>query len=125
MSSWQTEDLKAFAASDDLHVSPFREDGTTYGTPTWIWSVVVVGDALYVRAYNGTASRWYSAAMQQGGGRIRIAGADHEVTFTAADSSVNDDVDAAYRRKYGSSPYLGPMVSPRAQAATVIITPSE
>lgn len=38
--------------SDDLHISPFREDGKTYGTPTWIWSVVVDG-GLYVRAYNG------------------------------------------------------------------------
>jgi hypothetical protein len=36
------------AESDDLHISPFRDDGVTYGTPTWILSVVVrprsVGD---------------------------------------------------------------------------------
>lgn len=121
MSSWQPEDLETFAASDDLHVSPFRENGT-YGTPTWIWSVVV-GDGLYVRAYNGTASRWYSAAMRQGAGRVRIAGEDHEVAFAAADPSVQDDVDEAYRRKYGSSSYLAPMVSGRAQDATVVITP--
>jgi hypothetical protein len=41
MSSWQKEELKKIADTDDLHISPFREDGTTYGTPTWIWSVVV------------------------------------------------------------------------------------
>lgn len=29
--------------------TPFREDGKTYGKPTWMWAVVVDGD-LYVRA---------------------------------------------------------------------------
>ncbi len=38
--------------ADDLHIAPFREDGVTPGTPTWIWSVAVGGD-LYVRGYNG------------------------------------------------------------------------
>jgi hypothetical protein len=55
MSDWSKDDLDKIAASDDLHVAPFREDGKTCGTPTWIWSVVVDG-ALYVRAYNGKAS---------------------------------------------------------------------
>jgi hypothetical protein len=37
----------------------------TYGTPTWIWSVVVDG-ALYVRPYNGPDSRWYQARSGRG-----------------------------------------------------------
>ena len=41
MSSWNEDELKEIGETDDLHISPFREDGTTYGTPTWIWSVVV------------------------------------------------------------------------------------
>ncbi|WP_353063901.1 DUF2255 family protein [Tunturiibacter psychrotolerans] len=36
----------------------------TYGTPTWIWSVFV-DENLYVRAYNGTGSRWYNAALSR------------------------------------------------------------
>ena len=40
---WDDDTLTAIADTDDLHVAPFREDGTTYGTPTWIWSVVVAG----------------------------------------------------------------------------------
>ena len=47
---WPTNELESIARTDDLHISPFREDGKTYGTPTWIWSVVVDGD-LYVRGY--------------------------------------------------------------------------
>jgi hypothetical protein len=36
MSSWTKDELKKLAATDDLQISPFREDGMTYGTPTWI-----------------------------------------------------------------------------------------
>jgi hypothetical protein len=52
MSHWNPEELSRIAESDDLHVSPFREDGTTYGTPTWIWSVVV--DDAYREKYGGS-----------------------------------------------------------------------
>ena len=62
MTAWPQEELQRIAEADDLHIAPFREDGTTYGTPTWIWSVAVDGD-LYVRAYNGQVSRWYRAAL--------------------------------------------------------------
>ena len=70
---WATDELRKIAETDDLHISRFREDGVTYGTPTWIWSVVV-DDALYVRGYNGQQSRWYQAAIRQKAGRIRAAG---------------------------------------------------
>jgi len=62
-----------------VHISPFREDGVTYGTPTWIWSVVV--DGLYVRGDNGQQSRWYQAAIHQKAGRIGAAGMTKEVVF--------------------------------------------
>jgi hypothetical protein len=124
MSSWRKDELKKIADTDDLHISPFREDGMTYGTPTWIWSVVV-DDSLYVRAYNGTASRWYKAAMQQKRGRITAAGMTKDVTFEPVDDSINDRIDDAYRAKYKTSPYLQPMSSKRIRSATVKIEPIE
>lgn len=124
MSVWTTNELKKIADTDDLHVSPLREDGSTYGTPTWIWSVVV-DDSLYVRAYNGTASRWYKAAMQQKRGRITAAGITQDVTFEPVHDSMNDRVDDAYRTKYKASPYLPPMISQRGRSATVKIKPSK
>jgi len=39
MITWPKEKLRKIAEADDLHISPFGEDGVTYGTPTWIWSV--------------------------------------------------------------------------------------
>ena len=124
MSSWRKAELKKLADTDDLHISPFREEGMTYGTPTWIWSVVV-DDSLYVRAYRGTASRWYKAAMQQKRGRITAAGITKDVTFEALDGTINDRIDNAYRAKYKTSPYLQPMISTRSRSATVKIEPIE
>ena len=119
---WPPKELQKIAATDDLHISPFREDGVTYGTPTWIWSVVVDGE-LYVRAYNGSRSRWYQAAMRQKAGRIRAAGMTKEVVFEPVDGAINDRIDDAYRAKYRGSPYLSPMVGARARAATVRVRP--
>lgn len=115
--------LERFDGADDLHVSPFREDGATYGTPTWIWNVLVDG-RLFVRAYNGPRSRWYRAAMNQGAGRIRLADETLEVTFAAAPAELADHIDAAYREKYAGSPYLAPMLASGPRTAAVEISPA-
>ncbi|MCA9418734.1 MAG: DUF2255 family protein [Candidatus Omnitrophica bacterium] len=120
--TWSENELKKIAEADDLHISPFREDGVTYGTPTWIWSVAV-DDGLYVRAYNGHNSRWYQSALQQKAGRITAAGLTKEVTFEPVGGPINDHIDDAYRKKYQGSPYLDPMIGQRARAATVRVVP--
>ena len=122
MSEWIKEELGKIANSDDLHISPFRDDGKTYGTPTWIWSVVV-GDELFVRAYNGNNSSWYQAALKQKAGRISAAGMTKEVTFESVDGQINDLIDDAYRIKYNGSPYLSPMIGKRGRSATVKVVP--
>jgi|SRR5579872_4079218 len=124
MTTWPNDELRRIAETDDLHISPFREDGVTYGTLTWIWSVTV-NDALYVRAYNGQDSRWYQAAMRQKAGRIAAAGMTKEVTFEPVDGAINDRIDDAYRAKYRGSPYLGPMIGAGARSTTVKVMPRE
>jgi hypothetical protein len=120
ITTWSKEELRRIAEADDLHISPFREDGVTYGTPTWIWSVAVES-VLYVRAYNGLKSRWYQAAVRQKAGRIIAAGMTKEVTFEAVDGPINDRIDDAYRAKYHDSPYLSPMIGARARAGQALI----
>lgn len=111
MSSWPKDELHKIAAADDLHIAPFRDDGKTYGTPTWIWSVAVDSD-LYVRAYNGKNSRWYRAALKQKCGRIIAAGMTKEVIFELVDEKADPQlstlIDEAYKTKYKGSPYLEP-----------------
>jgi hypothetical protein len=118
--AWPPNELRKIAEMDDLHTSPFRDDGITYGTPTWIWSVVV-DDGLYVRAYNGTKSRWYHAAMEQRAGRIAAAGMTKDVLFEPVHGPINDRIDDAYRTKYHDSPYLQHMIGTGARSATVRI----
>lgn len=118
--TWSKDELREIAAADDLHVSPFRPDGKTYGTPTWIWSVVV-DDALYARAYNGRQSRWYQAALAQKAGRITAAGMTKDVIFELIAGAINDRIDEAYRSKYRTSAYLDAMIGERARSATVRI----
>lgn len=123
MTEWTSDELKAIASTDDFHVAPFRADGVTLGTPTWIWSVVVDG-SVYVRAYNGTASRWYGSAASQRAGRITAGGVEKDVSFTPTrDEDLDTRVDAAYEAKYGGSPYLPPMLTDKVRAATVRVDP--
>jgi hypothetical protein len=124
MAAWAKVELTKIARGDDLHISPFREDGKTYGTPKWVWSVVV-DDALYVRAYNGQKSRWYQAAVRQKAGRIIAAGITKEVAFEPVDGKINDRIDDAYRAKYKGSEYLSPMIGARARCATIKVMPRE
>jgi hypothetical protein len=124
MTPWSKDELRKIAEADDLHIAPFRQDGRTYGTPTWIWSVVV-DDALYVRAYNGPNSRWHQSAVLQKSGRITVAGMTKEVTFEPVNGPINDLIDDAYRAKYKGSPYLSRMIGARARFATVKVAPRE
>ncbi|KRL66856.1 hypothetical protein FC27_GL000302 [Companilactobacillus versmoldensis DSM 14857 = KCTC 3814] len=121
--TWTEEQLKDFSKADDFKVSPFYDDGKTYGTPTWIWSVVVDGN-LFIRAYNGQNSRWYNSAITQKAGRIFLAGENHEVTFKKLeDTSMTEKIDQGYKDKYKDSPYLPPMLAEGPQSATVEVSP--
>ncbi len=112
------QEIEEIAAKDDFHIAPYREDGETYGTPTWIWSVSVDG-RLYVRAYNGTDSRWYQSALEQKAGKIEAAGMEKQVEFEPVSGDINEKIDKAYKEKYGSSSYLSSMISERAKKATI------
>lgn len=116
-------ELAEINAADDLKIALFRADGITYGTPTWIWAVLVDGE-LYVRAYNGKNGRWYQSAIQQKSGRIYAAGYTKDVVFEpVTDENLNAKIDEAYKVKYSNSPYLAPMISQRTKEATVRIMP--
>lgn len=116
------EEIALISSKDDLHIAPFREDGKTYGTPTWIWNVEVDGK-LFVRAYNGTKSSWYQAAVRERAGKIEAAGMVKKVRFQPISGDINDRIDDAYRAKYSGSRYLKSMISERTRAATVQILP--
>ena len=121
--AWTTEQLKSFAKADDFQVSPFYDDGKTYGTPTWIWSVVT-DERLFIRAWNGQNSHWYNSAIKQKAGRIFLDGSNHEVIFKKLnDDKVNALVDQGYEEKYQGSAYLPPMIAKGPRSSTVEVIP--
>ena len=124
MNLWSKIELHKIAEADDLHISPLREDGKTYGTSTWIWSVAV-GDRPLRAPLQRKGLSMVSAALREKAGRITAVGMTKEVAFEPADGARNELVDDAYRSKYGGSPYLKPMISARTRAATVKVIPKE
>ncbi|MDG2957943.1 DUF2255 family protein [Exercitatus varius] len=121
--TWQPTILQAIDQADDLKIAPYRADGKTTGTPTWIWEVAVDG-RLFVRAYSGKHSSWYQAALAQQAGIIQAAGQVFEVRFAPInDTALNDKIDQAYREKYASSRYMAHMIASGSRAATVEIIP--
>jgi len=103
-------------------VAPLREDGTTCGTPTQTWALVVDG-RVYVRAANGRKSRWYQAAVTQDAGRVRVAGMFDDVTFEPAGTEDEAEIDAAYEAKYPSSSAVPIMPGAGPKSASVRISP--
>ena len=122
MTAWTTDQLTKIEENDDLFVSPFREDGTTYGTPTQTWALVVDGN-VYVRAANGQKSRWYQAAITQNAGRVRVSDVFYDVTFEPADTQNEAAIDAAYERKYPGSSAVPIMQGAGPKSACVRISP--
>lgn len=118
---WHSETLQQINQADDLKIAPFRPDMKTTGTPTWIWEVVV-NNRLFVRAYFGTASRWYQAAMKQKAGKIHAIDKVFDVQFEPIkDEALNQKIDEAYRAKYHLSPYMNHMIASASRAATMEI----
>ncbi len=122
MADWSADQLKAIAENDDLFVSPLREDGVTYGTPTQTWALVVGGN-VYVRAASGQESRWYQAAVARPAGRVRVAGQYYDVVFEPAGDDDADAIDAAYEAKYPGSPAVPIMQGAGPKSASVRISP--
>lgn len=123
MMPWTQEELGKIGAAEELEIAPQRRDGSLR-KPVPIW-VVRVGDNLYVRSYRGSDGAWYRAAVAQHAGRIRAGGVEKEVAFVAeTDPGVNDQVDGAYRAKYGRYPqYVSPMLTPAVRATTIKLAP--
>jgi hypothetical protein len=99
ITSWTSEELSRIEAAQELEIASLRHDGT-FRKPVPIW-VVRVGDDIYVRAAYGPGSRWHRVARTSRAGRIRAGGVEKDVSVDDVDGAVNDQVDAAYRDKYG------------------------
>jgi len=123
MSTWTSDEIRRVGEAEELRISTLRRDNTLR-KPVVIW-VVRVGDELYVRSYQGRSGSWFRAAQANRQGHIRAGGIEKEVTFVdEPNSGINDQIDAAYRTKYGRYPqYVAPMVTAEVRATTIKLVP--
>jgi hypothetical protein len=122
MSEWKADELDSIGRASELEVAALREDGTLRD-PVTIW-VVRVGDDLFVRSVRGSAGSWYRGSQQRHEGRIEAGGVERDVGFTEADHGLEDEIDAAYKEKYGyPSSAVDHITSPEARATTLRLVP--
>ncbi|HSG16807.1 MAG TPA: DUF2255 family protein [Anaerolineae bacterium] len=123
MTTWTSNELSKIGTADELEIAPRRRAGTLR-QPVTIW-VVRVGDDLYVRSYKGHGGAWFRAVQVRHEGRVWAGGVEKDVTFAAeADPDINNQIDAAYRTKYGRYPqYVAPMVTAEARSTTLKLVP--
>ena len=121
--TWNPDELRAIGDAEELDISSTRADGTLRPFVT-IWHVAV-GGSLYVRSAYGPENGWFRRAAASGSGRVRSAGIERDVEFSAPSDIPHEQLDAAYRRKYADQPpqYVAPVVGPVAAGATLRVDP--
>jgi hypothetical protein len=88
--------------------------------------VVRIGDSLYVRAVKGRTGPWFRGTQKRHEGRIRSGEVEKYVLFVdETDPKVNEQIDAAYREKYGRylKEYVDACLTLAARAATIKLEP--
>ncbi len=123
MSAWTNDELDKAGSAEELQLASLRGNGTLR-RPVTIW-VVRHGDGLYIRSVRGPTSKWFRGVQDRHEGHISAGGVDKEVAFVETDD-VDDEVDVAYRSKYGGrypADNVDPMVSPEVRDTTLKLGP--
>lgn len=122
-SAWTNEELVKVGNAEELEIASVRSNGTMRN-PVTIW-VVRLDDYLYVRSVNGRTGAWFRGIQAHHEGHIQAGGVDKDVAFVEEiDPNINDQIDAAYRKKYRHYPTsVNHIVSPVARSATIKLVP--
>jgi len=123
MTAWPSDELEKIATADELQLASARPDGRLR-KPVTIW-VVRLGDDIYVRSVNGRTSHWFRGVEDRHEGHIHAGGVDKDVRFVDAGDDLNDEIETAYRTKYGhyDASVVDPLFTPGAKAATLELVP--
>jgi hypothetical protein len=122
MTTWNPTELGAIGAAGEIEISSLREDGSLT-KPVTIWAVRV-GEELYVRSVRGDAGGWYRAAERRHEGRIEADATARDVAYEDAAHHLDEEIDAAYKEKYGyPSSSVDSITTDAAKATTTRVVP--
>ena len=121
MAAWIEDELIAVSDAEELEIASVGSDGSLRKSRT-IW-VVSLADDLFVRSVNGPDSAWFRGVQDRHDGRISAGGVERDVQLEDADHDLDDQIDAAYRDKYGrySENTLSRITSLEARSTTLRI----
>ena len=126
MTTWTSDELTTIGGAEEVQIASLRRDGTRTN-PVTIW-VVRNGDDLYVRSVNGRIGAWFRGTQTRHEGWIWAGSVQKDVTFVEeAASTINDQIDAAYRSKYRryAVNIISSVVSLEARSATIKLAPRD
>lgn len=125
MTGWNNQELDTLGSAHEWRIAPMRSDGSLR-KPVIVWAVRV-GDDAYLRSVNGPSAAWFRGVQARHQGRINAGSLDRDVEFVDVDAQaqggIHDDIDAAYRDKYGYSSAADHIVSAQARSATLKVLP--
>ncbi|WP_299039375.1 DUF2255 family protein [uncultured Pseudokineococcus sp.] len=127
---WAPEQLERLDVARELRIAvPRGDEEPAPGTPVW---VVRVGDEVFVRSWHRRSTGWFGRAVARGRARVHVPGVEADVVVVDLTASpapgggasppleeLLDDVDAAYRAKYGAGGGTAGMVTEEARATTL------
>jgi hypothetical protein len=124
MSTWKPNDLTRFGDAQEVQITGTRRDGR-FRTPVIVWAVRV-GDRLYTRSVNGPDASWFRGVRLRDRGQLTAGGVTADVDFVDTADAADDEIDAAYRTKYGrDSGPVKSITSALARSTTLEILPHQ
>ena len=123
MNAWTSDELNKIGSAEELKIAALRPDGTLRKLVI-IW-VVRLGDDLYVRSVKGHNGAWFRGVLARHEGHIQAGGIDKDVSFVeGATPDLNNQIDAAYDKKYHRYPSsVNAINSSDARATTIKLIP--
>ena len=127
-SPWPADQLERIGAAVELEIAVARPDRSLRRwLPIW---VVRVGDQAYVRTAYRRRTGWFADVLESRRARIRVPGLEADVVVedlgaspTEASERLWDDVDLAYRSKYGHGATTD-LMTQQARRATLRLHPA-
>ena len=126
MAAWSPEQLTRIDEASELQIATRRADGTLR-SPRPIW-VVRVEDQVYVRTWYRRTTGWFGRVLDLPRAQVQVPGLTTDVTVEDVGDGpdeLRDNVDAAYRAKYGryGGGSVDQMINDSAAATTLRLTP--